>query len=247
MSGGAGGGGGRESSAGGGVKPRASARRLGRVVRHQPGLERRAESDRVAAATLARAVARAARVPAVRCRWCCGSRSRRRRRWRGRRRRRALGEADPRVGGRSPREEPRGDHVRAVPVHAPPALPRLDGHGGSGIAVAAQHVAVWVLIAALRGRDDRRAIRSEEAFLRQRFGGDYDAYAAGAAEGRRRARFSVERALRNREWRALGGLVRRVRVAGGEVLSWLVTVQVTDGHSPWRPRVALDLPSRGHV
>ena len=49
------------------------------------------------------------------------------------------------------------------------------------------------------------AIRTEEAFLRERFGDEYDAYADARAPHVERA-FSLERAWRNREYRALVGL-----------------------------------------
>jgi hypothetical protein len=50
------------------------------------------------------------------------------------------------------------------------------------------------------------AIRSEEAFLRRAFGGDYDAYRrAGAVDTARR--FSLSRAVANREHRAVAGLL----------------------------------------
>jgi protein-S-isoprenylcysteine O-methyltransferase Ste14 len=50
------------------------------------------------------------------------------------------------------------------------------------------------------------AIRTEEAHLTDKFGAAYPAYRAGTARGVRR-RFSPERALRNREYRALIGLL----------------------------------------
>jgi protein-S-isoprenylcysteine O-methyltransferase Ste14 len=50
------------------------------------------------------------------------------------------------------------------------------------------------------------AVRTEEAFLRTRFGGTYDAYRRSEAAGTSR-RFSVARALRNKEYRAVAGLV----------------------------------------
>ena len=58
------------------------------------------------------------------------------------------------------------------------------------------------------------AIRSEEAFLRRTFGGDYDAYQrTGIVDTARR--FSLARALANREYRAVAGL------AGGLVVDGL--------------------------
>ena len=50
------------------------------------------------------------------------------------------------------------------------------------------------------------AVRTEEAFLRQTFGDTYDRYRKSEAEPMMR-RFSVERAMRNREYRALVGLL----------------------------------------
>mgnify|MGYP002866890679 CR=1 FL=1 len=50
------------------------------------------------------------------------------------------------------------------------------------------------------------AIRSEENFLRRRFGTTYDDYRAGRL-GHEPRPFSLERAMRNREWRAALGLV----------------------------------------
>ena len=50
------------------------------------------------------------------------------------------------------------------------------------------------------------AVRTEEAFLRRTFGDTYDRYRNSQAEPMMR-RFSLERALRNREYRALVGLL----------------------------------------
>jgi hypothetical protein len=50
------------------------------------------------------------------------------------------------------------------------------------------------------------AVQVEEEQLRQAFGSTYDDYAASRAEPMRR-RFSVQRAVRNREYRAVAGLV----------------------------------------
>jgi protein-S-isoprenylcysteine O-methyltransferase Ste14 len=50
------------------------------------------------------------------------------------------------------------------------------------------------------------AVRTEEAFLRRTFGDTYDRYRNSEAEPMMR-RFSVERALRNREYRAMVGLL----------------------------------------
>jgi hypothetical protein len=49
------------------------------------------------------------------------------------------------------------------------------------------------------------AIRMEEAFLGRAFGDSYDRYRESRAEPMRR-RFSLARAMRNREYRAAAGL-----------------------------------------
>jgi protein-S-isoprenylcysteine O-methyltransferase Ste14 len=50
------------------------------------------------------------------------------------------------------------------------------------------------------------AVRAEEAYLRRAFGGDYDAYRRSQAQPMTR-RFSIERAVGNREYRAVVGLL----------------------------------------
>ena len=50
------------------------------------------------------------------------------------------------------------------------------------------------------------AVRTEEAFLGRMFGDTYDRYRSSTAEPMRR-RFSLERAWRNREYRAVIGLL----------------------------------------
>jgi len=77
---------------------------------------------------------------------------------------------------------------------------------GAGFVVAAHDLLVAFLVAAYLGLMLTAAIRSEERFLRQRFGADYDRYAAGESVDVGR-RFSLERAWRNREYRAVAGLV----------------------------------------
>jgi protein-S-isoprenylcysteine O-methyltransferase Ste14 len=77
---------------------------------------------------------------------------------------------------------------------------------GVGLVVAANHVVVaWIVFLYLLGTISA-AVRNEEAFLRQQFGPEYDAYARGAVRDVSR-RFSLERAMRNREYRAVLGLV----------------------------------------
>jgi protein-S-isoprenylcysteine O-methyltransferase Ste14 len=77
---------------------------------------------------------------------------------------------------------------------------------GIGLAVAAASAWVAALVAAYLGVTLTAAIRTEEAHLTQKFGGAYPEYRKGRAPGATR-RFSVERAIRNREYRAALGLV----------------------------------------
>ncbi len=76
----------------------------------------------------------------------------------------------------------------------------------AGAAVACRSIVVAVLIGVYMTATLTAAIRSEEAFLREKFGEAYDAYAE--ARGPRVARrFSWTRAWRNREYRAMAGLL----------------------------------------
>ncbi len=82
---------------------------------------------------------------------------------------------------------------------------------GAGLAVASGSVAVALLILVYLATTITAAVRTETAFLRRTFGEDYAAWEQGQAPARPR-RFSLERAVRNREYRALSGL------AAGSVL-----------------------------
>lgn len=77
---------------------------------------------------------------------------------------------------------------------------------GAGLALAANHWAVGLLIATYLGATLWLAIRTEEAYLRATFGETYDRYAGGALPTVVR-RFSLARAIRNKEYRAPIGLV----------------------------------------
>jgi hypothetical protein len=85
---------------------------------------------------------------------------------------------------------------------------------GAGLAIASGSLLVAVLIALYLVTTIGAAIRSEEAYLRAKFGVEYDRYrrgrsqAADAAAGQRR--FSIAQAIANREYRAVGGLVAAV-------------------------------------
>jgi len=75
-----------------------------------------------------------------------------------------------------------------------------------GVAIAARHLVVAAIIGVYIGLTISAARRSEEAHLREKFGDAYDAYVEKRAEPMAR-RFSVERALRNREHHTVAGLV----------------------------------------
>lgn len=77
---------------------------------------------------------------------------------------------------------------------------------GVGFAIAAWHPIVAVVAAAYLGTTIPAAIRAEEAHLREKFGSAYDAYAQRAAAAADR-RFSLTRALYNREHHTLAGLL----------------------------------------
>lgn len=77
---------------------------------------------------------------------------------------------------------------------------------GAGIAVASARPIVAGLVAAYLAATIGAAIRHEEAFLRQRFGERYDRYRRGRNTALVAARrFSLSRALANREHRAAVG------------------------------------------
>jgi hypothetical protein len=77
---------------------------------------------------------------------------------------------------------------------------------GIGLSIASASLVVAALTAIYLFTTIRAAVKTEEAFLRSAFGGDYDAYSQGRAPAIVR-RFSFERAMRNKEYRAMTGLV----------------------------------------
>jgi protein-S-isoprenylcysteine O-methyltransferase Ste14 len=100
---------------------------------------------------------------------------------------------------------------REVTVSGPYAVTRHPLYLGSalmaaGIAIASARVVIAVVVAAYLAVTIAAAIRTEEAQLTERFGSQYPAYRAGRANAGAR-RFSAARAMRNREYRALLGLV----------------------------------------
>jgi protein-S-isoprenylcysteine O-methyltransferase Ste14 len=75
---------------------------------------------------------------------------------------------------------------------------------GAGFAIAAHSAIVAVLVFAYLAVTILAAVRSEEAHLTEKFGATYPDYRDGRAAPAQR-RFSLERAWRNREYRALLG------------------------------------------
>ena len=75
-----------------------------------------------------------------------------------------------------------------------------------GIVIAAKSYLLGALAMLYLGTTITAAIRSEEAFLRRTFGDAYDRYARAESESVSR-RFSLERAVRNKEYRAVLGVL----------------------------------------
>lgn len=84
---------------------------------------------------------------------------------------------------------------------------------GAGLAVGTASVASAAVIGAYVVVMFGVAIRHEERVLRERFGDEYDAYRDGRLVDGRRA-FSAARAWRNREHRALVGMVGALLLLG---------------------------------
>ena len=76
----------------------------------------------------------------------------------------------------------------------------------AGVVLAASSLAVAIAVAAYMTVTVAAAIRTEEAFLRDAFGDTYDRYRRREAEPMRRA-FSLERAMRNKEYRGALGVM----------------------------------------
>ena len=100
---------------------------------------------------------------------------------------------------------------REVTASGPYRLSRHPLYLGStlialGFAVASANVWAAVLVLAYLTLTYAAAIRSEEAHLTEKFGAAYPEYQVGRSTGVDR-RFSVERVMRNREYRAMAGLV----------------------------------------
>jgi protein-S-isoprenylcysteine O-methyltransferase Ste14 len=74
-----------------------------------------------------------------------------------------------------------------------------------GVVVAARSLIVAVFVFVYMAVTIRSAIAVEERFLRGKFGATYDDYKRGATSVERA--FALERAVRNREYRAMVGMV----------------------------------------
>jgi phospholipid methyltransferase len=96
---------------------------------------------------------------------------------------------------------------------------------GIGLAMAANSLAVSALIVVYLATTITAAIRSEEAFLRQKFGGRYDDYRRGSARQEAGRRFSPAQAIANHEHRAVIGLA---------VAVLLLVLKATYNGSFWR-------------
>jgi len=100
---------------------------------------------------------------------------------------------------------------REVTISGPYRVTRHPLYAGStligiGLAVAAANAAVAVIVIAYLAITLTAAIRTEEAHLTEKFGSAYPEYRAGRTAGATRS-FSMQRALRNREYRAAIGVV----------------------------------------
>jgi protein-S-isoprenylcysteine O-methyltransferase Ste14 len=100
---------------------------------------------------------------------------------------------------------------REVTTSGPYRLTRHPLYNGSaiialGVMIAADHFLVTVIVLAYILATVPAAVRSEEAHLRSTFGDLYDRYTRAEAPGVERA-FSFERAMRNKEYRAVSGVL----------------------------------------
>lgn len=87
---------------------------------------------------------------------------------------------------------------------------------GAGFAIAARSLAVAVMVGVYLVVTITAAIQSEEAHLTDKFGHAYPEYRDGRGEVGSR-RFTVERALRNREYRALAGFIAVIALLAARI------------------------------
>jgi protein-S-isoprenylcysteine O-methyltransferase Ste14 len=114
---------------------------------------------------------------------------------------------------------------REVTRSGPYRLVRHPLYAGStimaaGVVLASRSVILGVLVTVYMVATIAAAVKSEEAFLAKAFGDTYAQYRRSAGEPMRR-RFSIERALRNREQRAVIGLL-----AGFAILALKVMLSI---------------------
>ena len=89
----------------------------------------------------------------------------------------------------------------------------------AGVAIGAGSWAVAAVVALYMGSTISAAVRTEEAFLRGRFGDEYAAYAERRAPEMAR-HFSLDRAWRNKEYRALVGLLVAIGLLALKAAFW---------------------------
>jgi protein-S-isoprenylcysteine O-methyltransferase Ste14 len=89
---------------------------------------------------------------------------------------------------------------------------------GAGLAIASNSAVTLALVAVYLATTVVAAIRTEHAFLRRTFGEDYLKYRRGDRAAAADRRFSVSRAMANREYRAVVGLV-----VAALLLAWKAT------------------------
>jgi protein-S-isoprenylcysteine O-methyltransferase Ste14 len=87
---------------------------------------------------------------------------------------------------------------------------------GAGFAIAARSVVVGLIVGTYLVVTIAAAIRSEEAHLTDKFGSAYPDYRYGRGTDRSR-RFTIERALRNREYRALAGFIAVIALLAARI------------------------------
>jgi protein-S-isoprenylcysteine O-methyltransferase Ste14 len=97
---------------------------------------------------------------------------------------------------------------------------------GIGLSIACASVAIGALVLTYLAVTLTAAVRTEEAHLTEKFGEAYPDYRAGrvATEARR---FSLARAWRNREYRAMVGLLAAIGVLA--LKTWLVEIYIGSG------------------
>lgn len=88
---------------------------------------------------------------------------------------------------------------------------------GAGFAIASASLAVWLLVALYLGVTITSAVRSEERHLTDKFGPVYPEYRQGRILAPPR-RFSLARAVANREYRAVAGLLATLALLGWKTL-----------------------------